>query len=431
MTPRESLQNALAAGGFRVFVHTPTLSPQLAVFPVSLGDVPAAQLETKLDEIAGRLGVPSVRGGWQHGSSMYCLELPRPDRQTLSYAPPAELQGALPLLIGQTTAGRDVCADLADMPHLLIAGQTGSGKSNALNVMLATLILKRSPAELRLVLLDPKAVELAPFADAPHNLCPPLADVADMLEALEALVGEMQRRYTLLQRAHCRDIASYNAKHRSTGDTLPRLVVCIDELADLMATCRKDAEPPLQRLAQKARAAGIHLILATQRISEDTLRPSLKINIPARLAFKCDTGASSRAILDAAGAQHLTGHGDGLYKTATALERIICPYISDADIEDAVLASQLYGTPSIDVPGLSAALSTADHADALEALLSRAQHIAPRDLERAGIAKNKSQAKLMVSELRAAGRLGSYNAALQASPVLGRDADRDGKAADV
>ena len=235
--------------------------------------------------------------------------------------------------VGRDISGEAVVGKLNKMPHLLIAGQTGSGKSVMINTLLTSLLYRNSPSEMKLILVDPKQVEMAPYEDIPHLLTPVITDPEKTISALKWAVNEMQRRYTLLAEQKLRDIASYNKKVAGSAKkiqvqdgegneqavedgAMPYIVIVIDELADLMMVAARDVEALIVRLAQKARAVGIHLVLATQRPSVDVITGLIKANVPARIAFTVASQIDSRTILDQMGAEKLLGQGDMLMKTA-------------------------------------------------------------------------------------------------------------------
>ena len=268
-------------------------------------------------------------------------------------------EGALPVVLGRDTMGQPVYADLATMPHVLVAGATGSGKSVGLNVMLTSLLYRRTPEELRMVMIDPKVVELAPFNGVPHMLLPVVTDMEQAVTALKWAVSEMERRYQLLAKAGTRNIASYNAKvAREGGEKLPSIVLVVDEFADLMAQQGKEVEETVARLAQKARAAGMHVILATQRPSADVLTGTIKANFPSRVAFRVSQGVDSRIILDEQGAEKLVGRGDMLVKlNGSETQRVQCPWVSEEDVSRVTDALRAQGQPVYDEAILSPAKS--------------------------------------------------------------------------
>lgn len=235
--------------------------------------------------------------------------------------------------IGKDISGDPVVGKLNKMPHMLIAGQTGSGKSVMINTLLTSLLYRNSPSDMKLILVDPKQVEMAPYEDIPHLLTPVIVEPEKTISALKWAVNEMERRYSLLAEEKVRDIISYNQRVKSKGKQIavedengevkeidegkmPYVVIVIDELADLMMVAARDVEALIVRLAQKARAVGIHLVLATQRPSVDVITGLIKANVPARIAFTVASQVDSRTILDQAGAEKLLGQGDMLFKTA-------------------------------------------------------------------------------------------------------------------
>ena len=240
----------------------------------------------------------------------------------------------LAFAIGKDISGQPVVGELNKMPHLLVAGQTGSGKSVMINSLLTSLLYRNSPSDMKLILVDPKQVEMAPYADIPHLLTPVIVEPEKTISALKWAVNEMERRYSLLAEVKVRDIKSYNAKIKQQGKQIavededgnmqsvddgkmPYIVIVIDELADLMMVAARDVEALIVRIAQKARAVGIHLVLATQRPSVDVITGLIKANVPARIAFTVASQVDSRTILDQIGAEKLLGQGDMLMKTAT------------------------------------------------------------------------------------------------------------------
>jgi DNA segregation ATPase FtsK/SpoIIIE, S-DNA-T family len=226
----------------------------------------------------------------------------------------SSIKGPLGFVIGKDIAGTPIVADLAKMPHLLVAGQTGSGKSVMINTILTSLLYRNSPSDLKLILVDPKQVELKPYDDIPHLLAPVITDPEKCISALKWTVAEMERRYKALSEVHRRNIAEYNELKKEEG--MPYIVVVIDELADLMMMAARDVEALIVRIAQKARAVGIHLVLATQRPSVDVITGLIKANIPARIAFTTASQVDSRTIIDQMGSEKLLGQGDMLLLTA-------------------------------------------------------------------------------------------------------------------
>jgi S-DNA-T family DNA segregation ATPase FtsK/SpoIIIE len=238
--------------------------------------------------------------------------------------------------LGKDIAGRPVVTDLARMPHLLIAGATGSGKSVCINTIIMSLILRTTPDDLRLILIDPKRVELAGYNDLPHLIGSVVTEPDNALENMYWAVKEMERRYELLQEARVRDINGYNERAEQEDDLekLPYIIIIVDEFADLIMTSGKDIELPITRLAQMARAVGIHLILATQRPSIKVITGIIKANFPARIAFQVSSRVDSRVILDMIGAERLLGNGDMLFLPPgkAVPERIHGAFVSDHEI---------------------------------------------------------------------------------------------------
>ncbi len=239
----------------------------------------------------------------------------------------------LSFALGRDIAGKEMVAALDRMPHLLIAGATGSGKSVMINTLLVSMLYHNSPADMKLILVDPKQVELTPYQDIPHLLTPVIVEPERTISALKWAVAEMERRYTALAEVGKRNIAEYNKLKKEEG--MPYIVIVIDELADLMMLAARDVEALIVRLAQKARAVGIHLVLATQRPSVDVITGLIKANIPARIAFTVASQVDSRTIIDQAGAEKLLGQGDMLFLTPELPKpkRIQGAFIDDAEIE--------------------------------------------------------------------------------------------------
>jgi S-DNA-T family DNA segregation ATPase FtsK/SpoIIIE len=248
----------------------------------------------------------------------------------------------LTVCLGKDVAGEAWTADLAKMPHMLVAGATGSGKTVCLNALILSLLFQNSPDDLRLLLIDPKRVELPIYNGIPHLLTPAITEVPKIINALKWAIGEMDRRFTLLSQVGARDITEYNAR---ADEKMPYIVVIVDELADLMVASGAEVEASIIRLAQMARAVGIHLIIATQRPSVDVITGLIKANITARVAFSVSSSTDSRTILDSVGAERLIGRGDMLFQTAelSRPKRIQCCFVGDRDIRQVVnfIKSQL------------------------------------------------------------------------------------------
>ncbi|UCG34579.1 MAG: DNA translocase FtsK, partial [Candidatus Omnitrophota bacterium] len=238
----------------------------------------------------------------------------------------------LTLVIGKDVSGNPVVADLKEMPHLLIAGATGSGKTVCVNSLISSILYKSKPDEVKLILIDPKMVELAPYAAIPHLLHPVICEAKKAFIALNWAVEEMERRYRALASEGARNIESYNARG---GEKLPYIIIIVDELADLMVVAKESVETAIQRLAQLSRAVGIHLVLATQRPSVDVITGIIKANFPARISFKVSSKVDSRTVLDGNGADKLLGKGDLLFLKPGAVKLIRAQgaFIDDEDIE--------------------------------------------------------------------------------------------------
>lgn len=277
------------------------------------------------------------------GESLVGVEVPNPNptlvsiKRVMTSREFANINGSgkLPIVVGRNSSGENMALDLAQMPHLLVAGSTGSGKSVFINAIISCLIMCKTPSELRLMLVDPKRVELTPYNGIPHLLTPVVVETDEVVTYLKGLIREMQTRYRKMEGVGVRNIQSYNQK---MSDTMPYLIVAIDELADLMMSASYDIEQSLCRLAQLGRATGIHLIVATQRPSVDVVTGLIKANFPTRTSFGVTSQIDSRTILDATGAEKLLGKGDMLFMQADASrpERVQGVFISDTEIENLV-----------------------------------------------------------------------------------------------
>ncbi|WP_322994496.1 DNA translocase FtsK [Castellaniella sp.] len=307
------------------------------------------------------------------GKNLMGLELPNPRRQMVRLS---EILGSqvyhssaslLTMALGKDIAGNPVVADLAKMPHLLVAGTTGSGKSVGINAMILSLLYKADPSQVRLILIDPKMLEMSVYEGIPHLLAPVVTDMRHAANALNWCVSEMERRYKLMSKLGVRNLAGFNTKIRDAQkqeqpltnpfsltpdapeplDALPLIVVVIDELADMMMVVGKKVEELIARLAQKARAAGIHLILATQRPSVDVITGLIKANIPTRIAFQVSSKIDSRTILDQMGAETLLGQGDMLYQPpgTSVATRVHGAFVDDDEVHRVVESLKESGEP--------------------------------------------------------------------------------------
>ena len=336
--------------------------------------VKGSQIVNLVKDLARALSVVSIRVVETiPGKSCMGLELPNPKRQIvrlvelLSSTTYNDTPSPLSLALGKDIAGKAVIADLARMPHLLVAGTTGSGKSVAVNAMILSLLYKAEPRQVRLILIDPKMLELSVYEGIPHLLAPVVTDMKLAANALNWCVGEMERRYRLMSTLGVRNLSGYNARvveAKKAGkpltnpftltpenpepiDDMPLIVVVIDELADLMMVTGKKIEELIARIAQKARAAGIHLILATQRPSVDVITGLIKANIPCRIAFQVASKIDSRTILDQMGAEALLGQGDMLYMPPGAghPQRVHGAFVSDGEVHRVVEHLKAQGGP--------------------------------------------------------------------------------------
>ena len=284
------------------------------------------------DELAAVLGVSSVRIIAPLADGSVGIEVPNKQKPILPLkdilCSPEYLTSdmALPLAIGRTVTNDIFMADLADMPHLLVAGATGQGKSVGLNVMLMSLLHKKTPDELKLVLIDPKKVELSVYSKLAGSYLahPVITEVEEAQNVLTALCNIMDERYDLVSSAGKRNIKEYNSL--SIVEPMPYIVVVIDEYGDLVMQAGREMERAICRLAQKARAVGIHLIISTQRPSATVVTGNIKANFPVRIAFRTTTGTDSRVILDQTGAEKLTGRGDMIYFAGAETTRVQCAY---------------------------------------------------------------------------------------------------------
>lgn len=275
------------------------------------------------------------------GKSVIGLEVPNANREPVTFHQAVsssnfkESNSRLPIILGKTIDGEMKVGDLTKMPHMLIAGSTGSGKSVCVNVLIQSLLYRYLPSELRFLMIDPKMVELTPYNGIPHLVRPVVTDPNEAAAVLLGAVAHMERRYKMMSEVGAKNLEQYNAKMQEVNEpTLPYMVILIDELADLMVSSPKEVESAIMRLAQMARATGMHLILATQRPSVDILTSLIKVNVPARAAFAVSSSHDSRTILDSVGAERLTGEGDMLFYQPGLVKpvRLQGPYITEAEI---------------------------------------------------------------------------------------------------
>ncbi|MFL2851527.1 MAG: DNA translocase FtsK 4TM domain-containing protein [Candidatus Pelagibacter sp.] len=289
------------------------------------------------DDIARNTSSESARISTIPGSNTIGIELPNSLRENVYLSEILNNQNfkkkdiKLPIALGKSISGNPVIGDLASMPHLLIAGTTGSGKSVCINTIILSLLYRHTPEKCKFILIDPKMLELSTYEGIPHLLCPVITEAKKAASVLGWVVKEMESRYRLMTRDGVRNIDSYNNKHKLP---MPYIVVVVDEMSDLMLVAGKEIENYIQKLSQMARAAGIHIIMATQRPSVDVITGTIKANFPTRISFQVTSKIDSRTILGEQGAEQLLGKGDMLYmSSANKIVRIHAPFVSDTEIE--------------------------------------------------------------------------------------------------
>ena len=375
------LEEQLADFGVEVKVVDAHPGPVITRFELQPAPgVKVNQISNLSKDLARSLSMTSVRVVEViPGKPTVGLEVPNEKREVIAFAEVlrgekfAKARSPLTMALGKDIGGHPVVADLAKMPHLLVAGTTGSGKSVGVNAMLLSMLYKASPEELRLILIDPKMLELSVYEGIPHLLAPVVTDMKEAANALRWCVGEMERRYQLMAALGVRNIAGFNKKVREAAEKgepikdptykpeeafdpdaphpelepLPYIVVTVDEFADMMMVVGKKVEELIARLAQKARAAGIHLILATQRPSVDVITGLIKANIPSRIGFQVSSRVDSRTVLDQMGAEQLLGNGDMLYlPPGTSMpERVHGAFVADHEVHKVVEQLKATGEP--------------------------------------------------------------------------------------
>ena len=367
------LEGVLDDFGVKGEIKTFSQGPVVTLFELEPAPgVKASRVIGLADDLARNMSAVSVRVATVPGKNVIGVELPNQHRETvflreLLASREYKTGGALPLVLGKDIGGAPIIVDLARMPHLLIAGTTGSGKSVAINAMILSLLYAMTPEQCRFIMVDPKMLELSVYDGVPHLLAPVVTEPKKAVVALKWVVREMENRYRAMSTLGVRNIAGYNVKieeARKKGETLTRrvqtgfdpdtgrpiyeeqpldmrplpfIVVVVDEMADLMLVAGKDIEAAIQRLAQMARAAGIHLIMATQRPSVDVITGTIKANFPTRVSFQVTSKIDSRTILGEGGAEQLLGQGDGLYMAGGGrIKRIHGPFVDDPEVADIV-----------------------------------------------------------------------------------------------
>lgn len=391
----QRLEKALAVYGVKGKVEEVLPGPTVTTYEVSLAEgTKVSKVASLVDDLAMSLACKVRIIAPIPGKNRVGFEIPNERRIPVCLRDLVEdgrfqaMNAPLPVVLGRDIQGHPVYADLASMPHVIVAGATGAGKSVGLNVMLTSLLYRRSPEELRLLMIDPKVVELAPFDRIPHMLLPVVTDMKQAANALKWAVDEMERRYQLFADAGTKNVATYNAwcdkvirgeiknplpkkvmakDHNNLPEELnpavgsdegespmpermPHIVIVVDEFADLMMQQGKEVEVAVARLAQKARAAGMHVILATQRPSVDVITGMIKANFPTRIAFRVAQKVDSRTILDEQGAEHLLGRGDMLIKLngTNDTKRVQCPMVTEEEVQAVTDHLRAQGEPVYD-----------------------------------------------------------------------------------
>lgn len=373
------LEIKLKEFGVEVEVESVHPGPVVTRFEIQLAPgIKVSRITNLAQDLARSMAMISVRVVEViPGKTTVGIEVPNEDRQIVRLAEVLETstfdeaKSAVTLGLGHDIGGQPIVADLSRMPHLLVAGTTGSGKSVGVNAMILSMLFKSAPDDVRLIMIDPKMLELSIYEGIPHLLCPVVTDMKEAASALRWCVAEMERRYKLMSRLGVRNLAGYNRKIKEAQqageplldplfvrespddvapelDKLPTIVVVVDEFADMMMIVGKKVEELIARITQKARAAGIHLILATQRPSVDVITGLIKANIPTRMAFQVSSKIDSRTILDQGGAEQLLGHGDMLYlPPGTSLPiRVHGAFVADDEVHRVVDAWKARGAPA-------------------------------------------------------------------------------------
>merc|ERR1711965_792672 len=346
------------------------------------------------DDIARNTSSESARIATIPGSNTVGIELPNSYRENvylseiLNNSDFKKKDIKLPIALGKNISGIPIIGDLASMPHLLIAGTTGSGKSVCINTIILSLLYRHGPDKCKFILIDPKMLELSTYEGIPHLLCPVITEAKKAASVLGWVVKEMESRYRLMTKEGVRNIDGYNAKHKLP---MPYIVVVVDEMSDLMLVAGKEIENYIQKLSQMARAAGIHIIMATQRPSVDVITGTIKANFPTRISFQVTSKIDSRTILGEQGAEQLLGMGDMLYMAGgSKIIRCHGPFVSDEEVEEIVNHLKAFGPPNymsgvIDGPdgeksdGIDMVLGLGGNAEGEDAVYDEAVSIVLRD----------------------------------------------------
>jgi S-DNA-T family DNA segregation ATPase FtsK/SpoIIIE len=378
------LESVLADYGVQGIIRDIRPGPVVTLYELEPAPgIRSARVIGLADDVARSLSVTAVRIATVSGRNVIGIEVPNVKRETVYLSELIENEAfdrnaaRLPLALGKDISGSPIVSDLARMPHLLIAGTTGSGKSVGINAMILSLLFKLPPDQCRLILIDPKMLELSVYEGIPHLMAPVVTEPAKAVSALKWTVREMERRYRAMSQLGVRNVGGYNdrveeargkgeviSRRVQTGydgetgkptfeeqpltlEPLPFIVVVIDEMADLMMVAGKEIEAAVQRLAQMARAAGIHVIMATQRPSVDVITGTIKANFPTRISFQVISKFDSRTILGEQGSEQLLGHGDMLYMVGGGrITRVHGPLVTDKEVEDVVAFLRSQGEPA-------------------------------------------------------------------------------------
>src|SRR5210317_2269668 len=334
------------SGNIKKVSHGPVVT--LNEFEPAAG-VKVSKIINLSDDIARNTSSESARIATIPGSNTVGIELPNLSRENvylseiLNNTDFKKKDIKLPIALGKNISGLPVVGDLASMPHLLIAGTTGSGKSVCINTIILSLLYRHTPDKCKFILIDPKMLELSTYEGIPHLLCPVITEAKKAASVLGWVVKEMESRYRLMTKEGVRNIDGYNTKHKLP---MPYIVVVVDEMSDLMLVAGKEIENYIQKLSQMARAAGIHIIMATQRPSVDVITGTIKANFPTRISFQVTSKIDSRTILGEQGAEQLLGMGDMLYMAGGGrITRVHGPFVSDEEVEEVVNHLKGLGAP--------------------------------------------------------------------------------------
>ncbi len=376
------LEETLASFGIEAKVGEIHCGPTITSFEVhpAVG-VKVQKIKALENDIALNMQAASIRIiAPIPGKAAVGVEVPNPEpqevnfRDMMSHYKKSPKKFHIPLLLGKNVSGEWIMSDLAKMPHLIIAGATGSGKSVCINTIVMSIIHTARPDEIQMLMVDPKKVELTPYSKLPHMIAPVITDPAEAYTAMQWLVKEMEKRYEILNRLHLRNIEAFNNRkideekeaelNIEVPKKLPYMVGIIDELADLMMVSTYDIETPIARIAQMARAVGIHLILATQRPSREVITGLIKANFPTRICFKVSSGINSKIVLDSGGGEQLLGNGDMLFLPpgTSNLERVQGVFIRDGDIQASIESISAQTPPNYLIPSFKS-ISASSGAD--------------------------------------------------------------------